>query len=101
MYSYIIWLTIFVWLPLAILWSVYPFVIQKYWKIVFSMASLSCLGGIPWDLWAVHKGIWYWTAGKTIGLSWLVLPLEEYLFIFFVPMLVATLTIIFYKKLKQ
>ena len=40
---------------------------------------------LVWDLWAFHRGHWYYSTTKTVGVSVLGLPLEEVLFFLVVP----------------
>ena len=100
MYSYIYWLIIFVLAPTAIFWIAYPFVIKKYYRTLLLCFICALIFSIPWDIWAQKTNIWYWPANKVIGIYFLGLPLEEYLFIVFVTILISTVVLILREKSK-
>jgi lycopene cyclase domain-containing protein len=64
------------------------------------MSVLSALlVSVPWDKMAVENEIWFFPKEGVLGISIGGLPLEEYLFISTVTLLVVTTTIIFkYQK---
>lgn len=55
---------------------------------------------VPWDLLAVNTKIWSFPRETNLGIYIGILPLEEYLFIIFITLLVSCLTIIAKYKLK-
>ena len=96
--KYLLWLTAFVWLPTIYLWARYPEIIKTYWKSIFGCGLGALLVSLPWDHWAIKNGVWFFPEGSLSGHWFLGLPLEEYLFIFFVPVCAATFFILMAKK---
>jgi lycopene cyclase domain-containing protein len=99
--TYINWLTIFVWLPLAILWMTNFRVMWKYKRTIGFCVFCALVFSVPWDLWAIYTKIWIFPADTNMGLWFAGLPLEEYLFIIFVTILLSTITLILREKTKH
>jgi len=87
MYYYIILMTVF---------AIIPSIILLY--ILRNSINLKNLGislfilfiiGVLWDQISVRMGIWSFSEEKTIG-NLFGIPIEEYIFFFFVPLLVIT-----------
>src|SRR3989344_9626467 len=98
MYEYLLWLIIFVVIPLILLWSLNFSYLIKY-RVVFLLAIIgSLLFAIPWDIIAVNENIWYFTEPEIIGIWIFNLPIEEYLFIFLLTFFVSTIALLLCKK---
>lgn len=99
--NYIVWLTIFVWLPTVLLWLTHLKTLKKYLRTFSFCVFWALVFSIPWDLWATKTNIWSFPAGHNLGIWIGGLPLEEYFFIVFVTFLVSTLTIVLKEKFKK
>lgn len=98
MYEYLLWLLIFVILPLTILWIVKFGELKKY-KIVFMLAPIgSAIFSIPWDYIAIKEKIWYFKEPHILGIWLLGLPIEEWFFIIFVTLLFSTITVLLWNR---
>ena len=88
MYYYIILMTIFAVVPsLALL-----FILRKRINLKNLGISLLILFiiGVLWDQMSVRLGIWSFSEDKIIG-NLFGIPIEEYIFFIFVPLLVITI----------
>jgi len=87
MYEYILLMTVFAIIPSLIL----LYLIRKsinFKNLLISVIILFIIGVI-WDQISVRMGIWSFSQDKTIG-NLFGMPVEEYIFMIFVPLLVAT-----------
>ncbi len=99
MYSYLLWLTVFIIFPLLVLW-VWQFHYLIKYKLVFLFAIIgSLIFAFPWDNLAIREHIWYFTKPYVIGIWFLGLPLEEWLFVILVTFLISTTTVLLWKKM--
>ena len=98
--AYLHWLIIFVWLPLVILWTANWKYLARYKKTFLSCIGWALAFSIPWDLWAVQAQIWLFPQDTNIGLGIGGLPLEEYLFMIFVTMLISTITLLIKRRIE-
>ncbi len=91
--KYLAWLAVFTWLPTLLIWLKNHQQLKKYPRtFLFSiLAGLSF--ALPWDIIAVKQEIWHFPPENIIGIYFLSLPLEEYLFIIFETLFVASLTV--------
>lgn len=96
--AYIHWLAIFVWLPIIVLWAINWKYLSRYRKTFAYCVIWALLFSIPWDIWAVEAQIWSFPQDTNIGLWINGLPLEEYLFMIFVTILISTIVLLFRKK---
>jgi lycopene cyclase domain-containing protein len=92
--SYLEWLLIFAWFPLAVLWVTNWRYLVKYKKAIALCAVFALMINVPWDVWAIGIKIWQFPAGNILGVFLLNVPVEEYLFIIFVTVLISTLTLV-------
>lgn len=99
MYEYLIWLLIFVILPLIILWIWKFRDLAKYKKVFFLAPVGSLIFSIPWDIIAVRENIWYFREPHILGIWLFGLSIEEYLFIIFVTLLFSSITVLLWKRL--
>lgn len=90
--SYLWWLTLFVFVPQAILLTQFR-ILLRYWRTLLFCILWSLAFGAPWDIWAVNTKIWTFPDDTNVGL-WVGIPLEEYLFIVFVTLLVSSITLV-------
>ena len=97
---YLLWLTLFVCIPLLILWFFQFKLLIKYWKTLFYSVCGTWIISIPWDFYAVTNHIWYFPSRGISGIYFGVLPIEEYLFMAFVTLLLASITIVIKYKIK-
>src|SRR3972149_11459596 len=85
--SYLIWLSIFVWFPTLLLWIFNFKLLWKYKITLLHIIFFSLIITVPWDLLAVKTHIWIFPKGTNLGIFVGELPLEEYFFFIFVPLL--------------
>lgn len=90
---YITWLAIYLWMPVAAMWMLRPRLILGHRKTLAVCVLFAFIFTLPWDVFATWKGIWSFPATSVLGIYILNLPLEEYLFISFASLLVATITL--------
>lgn len=98
--AYLIWLTIFVWVPIVGLWAYKPKVMWRYRKTLALCIFWALVFSIPWDVWAVRVNVWMFPADTNLGIILGSLPLEEYFFIIFVTLLVASFTLLLKERFK-
>lgn len=96
--TYLIWLIIFVILPLSVLGIKYRKILRDYYEVLILCVLGAFTFSTPWDLAAVERGIWYFPEKNMVGVWILGLPIEEYLFYALVTLLVSTTTLISWKK---
>jgi len=99
--TYISWLSIFVWLPLLILWLTNFKLLWKYKNTIGLCVFCALMFSIPWDFWAIQTKIWIFPPDTNIGLWFGGLPFEEYLFIIFVTALLSSITLILRERTKH
>jgi len=94
MYSYPLWLLVFLILPLGLIWAFQFRILLKYrWPLL--LTGLGCLAiAVPWDLSAVKDHIWYFSEPYILGVWLFGLPIEEYVYILFVALLSACVTVL-------
>jgi len=98
--AYILWLSIFVWLPLIILWALNWNYLSQYKKTFLYCAGWALLFSIPWDIWAIQTRIWIFPPETNIGIWIGGLPMEEYFYIIFVTVLISTITLLIKKRVE-
>lgn len=92
--TYFLWLLLFVWLPQLALIALFPRTLWAYRRTLIACTMWSLIFSVPWELWAVHTEIWIFPPHTNIGGLFLGVPLEEYLFIGFVGLFIASATVI-------
>lgn len=96
--TYLLWLALYIGLPLLILlrWrkSLWSHRRALSWTVVGSL-----VGGWMWDAAAVHYAVWYYDPNHLIGLWFLGLPLEEWLWIVGVTLMFGGLTVVVAERL--
>jgi lycopene cyclase domain-containing protein len=98
MYLYIGLLTVFVVIPNIIL--CYLNRKQLHLKTLLLSLLILFIIAIIWDQVSVHLGIWSFAQDEIVG-SFLGLPIEEYLFFIFVPLLSINIYLLIEKAWKQ
>ncbi len=101
MYSYPVWLLLFVLVPLTALLLLNCQRLKKYGNL-FDLTIIGALiFSYPWDLIAVRERIWYFEKPHFFD-NWLFgLPVEEYVFITGFALLFAVITILLYERYGQ
>ena len=95
--TYLYWLALFVVLPLLALWIWEWSYLIRYKLTLLYCVLLALIFSIPWDIWAVETQIWLFPADTNIGVWIAGLPLEQYLFMVLVTLLLSTITLILKK----
>lgn len=92
-YTYLLWLFLFIGLPLIALlrWRIWLW--QQRRALAWTLLG-SLVGGWLWDAAAVRLALWYYEPGRIAGIWWLGLPLEEWLWIVGVTLLFGGLTVV-------
>lgn len=98
-FSYLLWLTIFVWFPTLVLWATNFDILRRYKKTLSFCIFWALVFSLPWDIIAVKSRIWSFPTETNIGLSIGGLPLEEYFYIIFVTFFVSSLTLVLKNRL--
>jgi len=101
MLVYLKWLTIFLWLPLLILWATNLRTLWQYKRTISFCVFWALVIVFPWEYWAVHTQIWIFPPETNLGILLGGIPLEEYLFIVFATILVCTITLLFRERVGQ
>ena len=98
MYSYPIWLLLFLILPLLLLWGFKFQTLAKY-KWVLALVVIGCLGiSVPWDIMSVNDRIWYFSEPHIVGIWLLGLPIEEYFYIALLGLLCACSAVLLWER---
>lgn len=92
--DYILWLLLVVWIPLALLWIRHFHYLKGYLRTFRFVIVASLIITIPWDILAVRADIWHYFEGHILGVWFLWLPIEEYLYILTVSVYIATGTLL-------
>ena len=95
--TYIIWLALFIGLPLVISLRWYPLLWRQ--RRTLGWTTLGALvGGWAWDAWAVQFGVWFYDPSNIVNLWIFGLPLEEWLWISGVTLMFGALTVILMER---
>ncbi len=93
-FTYLFWLTIFVWVPEILLFLKFRDLFRRYKKTLI-FAVLGCIVfSWPWDYLVVKNGAWFFPSGKIVGVWIGGIPLEEHLFIIFIGLLLTMVALI-------
>ena len=98
MYSYPIWLALFLLLPLALLWAIKYRTLRKHLGVLTLTAIGYLSVSVPWDILSVNDHIWYFAQPHIFGLSLLGLPIEEYVYIVGVALISCSVTILLWER---
>ncbi len=99
--AYLYWLAVFVWLPLLALWILNWEYLWRYKRTLLYCVGWALVFSIPWDLWAVHTQIWLFPKDTNLGIWIAGLPVEEYLYMIFVTLLISTLVLVLKKQFEK
>ena len=99
--NYLVWLFLFVWSPLILMWVLNWRYLLQYKHTVLCCIGWALLFSIPWDVWAVRTQIWLFPSDTNVGFWIAGLPLEEYLFMIFVTMMISTVTLLLKRRLER
>lgn len=80
-FIYLIWLALFLGLPILYLCARWPSVLWSRRRALAWTMLGALVGGWLWDGLAIHYHIWYYDPTKIVGIWWLGMPLEEWLWI--------------------
>lgn len=96
-YTYLIWLFIFIGLPLLALLRWRAFLWKQ--RRALALATFGALvGGWAWDVIAVRFGAWYYDPKHIFGLWYFGLPIEEWLWIVGTTLFFSALTVILVER---
>jgi lycopene cyclase domain-containing protein len=98
--TYIIWLALFIGLPLLLLAAVVRHALWRRRRALAWTALGAFVGGWAWDALAVRLGAWYYDPRNILG--WWIggLPLEEWLWIVGVTLLFGCATVVIAERVK-
>lgn len=100
-YTYLFWLTIFVWTPTLFLWIKNFNILRRYKRTLFFSIFGALIFSVPWDYWATKTKIWVFPQDTNLGIWLGGLPLEEYLFIIFATFEASTVTLLLKNQVKN
>ncbi len=92
--TYLIWLALFIALPLTLLWLIWPRVLWAQRRALAWTSLGALVGGWLWDGLAIQVGVWYYAPETIAGLWFLGMPLEEWLWIVGVTLLFGSTTVV-------
>ena len=98
-YDYLIWVMSLALIPTTIVWLFYWRILVKYIRVFMLCIVGSMIFAIPWDYWATHSWLWHFSPEKTLGVSFLGLPLEEYVFFASFTVLYASIALVLRQSL--
>ncbi len=84
MYTYLLLNGLTLFFPVALSFDAKVYYFGK-WKAAFLGLLPAAIFFIIWDIWFTEAGIWHFNPDYVVGLSFLKLPLEEWLFFVTVP----------------
>lgn len=96
--TYLIWLLLFIALPIALLWLRWP---RQVWgqRRALAWTTLGALvGGWLWDGVAIQARVWYYDPANIAGVWFGGMPLEEWLWIVGVTWLFGSLTVVWMER---
>lgn len=100
-FDYLKWFLLFAWIPTAVIWLFYWRILIQYKKVFYLCIIGSIIFGVPWDYWATHSWLWHFSPEHTLGINFLGLPLEEYVFFVSETMLYASLALVLRDKFRR
>jgi len=84
---------------MTLLWAWRYKTLITYKKIILITVVGAIVCALGWDIIAIDQNIWYFTKPQIVGLWFLGLPLEEWLFIALATLSFATITILLWEKM--
>jgi lycopene cyclase domain-containing protein len=100
---YLVFLTLFFWIPLVVLWATHRALLWRYRKTIALVVLPTFVFGVPWDILSVVTGLWWYDTGAPRLNIWLTpwLPLEEYLFTLTYPIWLASIILVLRARLQR
>lgn len=99
--DYLKWFLIFAWAPTLVVWIFKWRLLTNYWRVL-GLVILGCtLIAFPWDYWATHSWLWHFSTQHTLGLHFLGLPVEEFIFFSSEALLYASLALVLRDSFKK
>ena len=92
--TYLIWLLLFIALPLLVLSVLGRGALVRRRRALVLAVVGALVSGWLWDAAAVHIGLWFYDPANIVGVWFLGLPLEEWLWIVGVTLLFGSLTVV-------
>jgi len=99
-YPYLKWHIIFVLIPSIVIWMWYWKYLIKYKKTLLWITGLSIIWGFIFDL-VASPILKLWFFNNSLNIYFAGLPLEEYMFLFFVPQELAIIFLLLRRKFKN
>lgn len=99
-YPYLLWHSIFVFMPSIVIWILQWRYLIKYKHTIIWISVLSFLWGIVFD-WVASPMLGLWFFNHNLNIYFLGLPLEEYLFLLFVPQELAIILLLIRKVIRN
>lgn len=97
---YLILLLVFVMIPTSVIWLFNFNLLWRYKATLIHAMFFALVFFVPWDIYAVKSGIWYFPKEGNAGIQIGILPLEEYLFMALATLLIASIAILIKYRLK-
>lgn len=99
-FSYLLWVVIFLVLPLSIMWLMNVSYLKKYLKTYAVCLLFVVLFSVPWDYMAWKLQIWTFPPDRVLGVWIMHVPIEEDLFYIFAAMNYVTVTLLLRRRIK-
>jgi len=100
MTTYMQFLLLFFWVPMALLWATSYRLLWRYRKTLVLAVVATFVFGTPWDMLSVVTGLWWYDVEPKLG--WLyVLPIEEYAFTLIYPLVMTSLVLVLRQRLMR
>lgn len=101
-YSYMVYMAIFVWIPVSITIFRHYGIFKKYSKPIRKMILFTVFAiYLPWDNLAVYFNVWNYPADKVLGIYLFLSPIESLLFTIGVDLAVGFIAIIMYEQYRK
>lgn len=92
---------IFVWLPTLLIWVFNFRFLWRYKKTLIYVMFFATMISTLWDIHAIQNNIWFFPRGGHLGIYIYTIPIEEFLFMATVTLMVSSITIIAKYKLSS
>lgn len=98
--SYLYYMVLFCWVPIAFLWLRYGKILKKRSGIIAKVVGIASIAGFLWNELALFYGTWYYGSGKILGIYVSLMPVEDVLFIASVSLVITSATVVLLKAKK-
>ncbi len=98
--DYIKWFLEFAWLPTLIVWVLFWRILVPYKKVFLYCLIGSLIFGTIWDYWATHYWLWHFSKAHTLGLNFLGIPVDEYIFFASFTILYSSIALVLKEKME-